>query len=47
MAINWIAPEETQNMLYSLWRFGGFFVISISAIYLMPLLFKRINLLSR
>ena len=46
-AINWIAPEETQLALYSLWRFGGFFVISISAIYLMPLLFKRINLLSR
>lgn len=46
-AINWIAPEETQEALYVIWRFSGFFVISVSAIYLVPLLFIRIKLLSR
>jgi hypothetical protein len=45
--IQFISPEETQEIIYSIWRFCGFFVISISAIFLIPILFKRINLLSR
>ena len=46
-SINWIAPEETQVALYAIWRFGAFFVISFSAIFLIPVLFLRINLVSR
>jgi hypothetical protein len=40
------APDQTRDFLYSIWRFGGFFAISISAIWLIPLILIRINLLA-
>ena len=39
------APDQAREALYSIWRFSGFFVISFSAIFLVPLLLMRINLL--
>ena len=45
--INLISPEESSKPLYSIWRFCGFFVISFSAIFLIPILFIRVKLLSR
>ena len=39
-----IAPDETRDLLYSCWRFCGFFVLSFCAIFLFPLLFRRIRL---
>jgi len=45
--INLISPEESSEPLYSIWRFCGFFVISFSAIFLIPILFIRVKLLSR
>lgn len=39
-----ISPDETKELLSSVWRFCGFFVISFSAIYLIPHLYKKINL---
>ena len=42
----WIAPDQSQVPLYPIWRFTGFLIISFSAIFLVPLLFMRINLLS-
>jgi len=39
------APDQTKDLLYAAWRFSGFFVISFSAIFLVPLLFKRIHLI--
>lgn len=38
------SPDQAKVVLYSIWRFSGFFVISFSAIFLLPLLFKRINM---
>ncbi len=40
------APEQTKDLLYAAWKFCGFFVISFSAIFLVPILFIRIHLLS-
>ena len=40
------SPEQTNVVLYPVWRFGGFFVISISAIWLIPLILMRVNLLT-
>ncbi len=39
-------PDQTNDLLYSTWRFTGFFVISFSAIFLVPLFLIRIQLLS-
>jgi len=39
-------PDQTKVVLYASWKFSGFLVISISAIFLVPLLFKRIHLFS-
>ena len=39
-------PDQTKDLLYSAWRFTGFFVISFSAIFLVPQLLIRIQLLS-
>jgi membrane-associated phospholipid phosphatase len=39
------APDENRELLYSIWRFCGFFLMSVFAIYVLPLLFRRINLL--
>lgn len=44
-SIMWIAPDESSDLIYSIWRFGGFFVMSFFAIFLLPLLFRRIRLL--
>ena len=38
-------PEQTKTVLYSIWRFSGFLVISISAIFLVPHFLMRIQLL--
>ena len=43
----WTAPDQTKVALYSIWRFSGFFVISFSVIFLVPLLFRRINMLTK
>ncbi len=39
-------PDQAKVVLYAAWKFSGFFVISFSAIFLVPLLFKRIHLMS-
>jgi len=39
-------PDQTKVVLFAVWRFSGFFVLSFSAIFLVPLLFKRFHLLS-
>jgi hypothetical protein len=39
-------PDHAKVVLYAAWKFSGFFVISFSAIFLVPLLFKRIHLFS-
>ena len=40
------SPDQTKEALYSIWRFSGFFAISFSTIFLVPLLFMRMNLLT-
>ncbi len=40
------APDQTKEVLYAVWKFSGFFLISFSAIYLVPLLFIRTRLIS-
>ena len=39
-------PDQANVVLYAAWKFSGFFVISFSAIFLVPLLFIRIHLIS-
>jgi hypothetical protein len=39
-------PDHAKVVLYAAWKFSGFFVISFSAIFLVPLLFMRIHLIS-
>jgi hypothetical protein len=39
-------PDQAKVVLYAAWKFSGFFVISFSAIFLVPLLFMRIHLIS-
>jgi acid phosphatase family membrane protein YuiD len=46
-AFSLITPDKTQDLLYSIWEFSGFFCISISAIFLIPYLLIRMNLLSK
>jgi len=41
------SPDQTREILYSIWRFMGFFTISFSTIFLVPRLFIKINLLSQ
>ena len=45
-SIMWIAPNETRALVYSIWRFCGFLMLSFFAIFLLPLLFRRIKLLN-
>jgi membrane-associated phospholipid phosphatase len=40
-----IAPGEANLSAYAIWRFMGFYVISFSAVYLLPILFVRLKLL--
>jgi membrane-associated phospholipid phosphatase len=42
-----ISPDHAKEVLYSVWRFSGFFVISFSTIFLVPCFFIRMNLLSQ
>ena len=44
--IQFISPDQTKAVLYSIWRFSGFFALSFSAIFLAPLLFMRMNLVT-
>jgi membrane-associated phospholipid phosphatase len=44
LTIKMIAPDQEEVLLYSMWRFAGFFIILFSEIFLIPLLFIRINL---
>ena len=39
-----ITPDPAKEVLHPVWQFFGFFVISFSAIYLVPHLFKKIGL---
>jgi hypothetical protein len=41
-----VSPDHSRELLYSTWRFAGFFLISFSAIFLIPQLFKKTGLLS-
>jgi len=41
----WVSPEQGKSVVYVIWRFSGFFVISFSAIFLVPLLLMRLHLL--
>jgi hypothetical protein len=43
-AFDWVSPDPARDLLSSLWRFSGFFLISLSAIFLLPHLFKRFRL---
>jgi hypothetical protein len=47
VAFSLIAPDKTKDLVYSIWEFSGFFCISISAIFLIPYLLLRLNLLSK
>ena len=47
LAFQLIVPDGAQDLLYSIWEFGGFFCISFSAIFLIPYLLLRLNLLSK
>ena len=40
------SPDQKKEVLYSVWRFGGFFVISFSTLFLVPRFFIRMKLLS-
>lgn len=33
-----------EGLLYAVWRFSGFFLIAFSAVFLLPLLFRKLNL---
>ncbi len=46
-AMKMIAPDQKEVLLYSIWRFAGFFIILFSEIFLVPLLFIRINLITQ
>lgn len=39
-------PDSGMLVVHSAWRFLGYFLISFSAIFLLPLLFRRLRLLS-
>jgi len=41
-----ITPDQANVVLFAVWKFSGFFLISLSAIFLIPLLFQRIHLIS-
>jgi hypothetical protein len=40
-----ISPGEENHHLYTVWRFLGFYILSFSALYPLPLLYMRLNLL--
>ncbi len=42
-----IAPEDSGDLLNSLWQFSGIFSISLSVVFLIPYLLVRINLMSK
>lgn len=42
--MTWISPDQEEELLFSVWRYSGFFLISFSAIYLIPLLFRRLGI---
>ena len=46
-AFSLITPDRSQDLLYCIWEFSGFFGISFSAIFLIPSLLIRMNLLSK
>ena len=39
-------PGTDRELLYSIWRFSGFFILSFSTIFLIPRFFSRLNLLA-
>ena len=40
-----ISPEEMNLVQYVLWRFMGYYIISFSAVFLLPLLYIRLRLM--
>ena len=40
-----MSPGEGNHHLYTVWRFLGFYILSFSALYPLPLLYMRLNLL--
>lgn len=40
-----IKPDNTYFFVYATWRFTGYYLISFSAVYLIPLLFMNVGLL--
>jgi membrane-associated phospholipid phosphatase len=45
--VMWISPDQSKEVLHAIWRFSGFFIISFSSIFLVPLFFIRVKLLSQ
>ena len=43
--IQFFEPGNDRMLQYSVWRFAGFFIISFSAVFILPLLFRRIGLM--
>jgi len=43
--LQYISPDKSMPAAYTLWRFIGFYLIALSAVFLLPLLFIRLNLL--
>jgi hypothetical protein len=39
-----LKPDLDREFMFSAWRFGGFLIVSFSAVYLLPVLFIRIKL---
>jgi membrane-associated phospholipid phosphatase len=40
------SPEQSMDWLISIWRFGGYFAISFSALFLVPIILMRMKLLT-
>lgn len=40
-------PDSDRELMFSIWRFSGFFILSFSTIFLIPSIFIRVNLLSQ
>ena len=42
--LTYISPDESVTLWFGIWRYCGFFILLFSGIYLLPLLFIRLNL---
>ncbi len=44
IALTYVSPDENNTLLFGIWRSWSFFIILFSGIYLLPVLFARMNL---